>query len=226
MSPSSAVLEPAESRSGWDEDAIGDVLRRVLGAIYDFDQVRTESLLDEVSSGVDLERFIGEVAMPLLAELGARWERGEFTVAHEHFASHLVRNRLAALAVASSHPSGPSAVLACPPNERHDIPLLCLAVLLGAHGWQVRFLGGETPLPALAKACRFLEPTLVVLSATRVTAFESIATPLRHLARQWRVALGGPGATEALALDVQAQLLPADVVAAVRLLDEQAPATR
>ena len=38
------------------------------------------------------------------------------------------------------------AVLACAPGERHDLGLLMLAVLLRADGWQVAYLGADTPL--------------------------------------------------------------------------------
>ena len=38
-----------------------------------------------------------------------------------------------------------TAVLACAPGEQHEIGLLMLAVLLRADGWQVAYLGADTP---------------------------------------------------------------------------------
>jgi hypothetical protein len=35
-----------------------------------------------------------DVVMPYLRDLGLRWERGEASVAQEHFASNLLRGRL------------------------------------------------------------------------------------------------------------------------------------
>ena len=47
------------------------------------------------------------------------------------------------------------AVLACAPGEQHEIGLLMLAVLLRADGWQVAYLGADTPvLDAVALAER------------------------------------------------------------------------
>jgi methanogenic corrinoid protein MtbC1 len=37
-------------------------------------------------------------------------------------------------------------VLACAPGERHEIGLLMLAVLLRSDGWQVAYLGADTPV--------------------------------------------------------------------------------
>src|ERR687898_537560 len=39
-----------------------------------------------------------------------------------------------------------TAVLACAPGERHDLGLLMLAVLLGAEGWHVEYLGADMPV--------------------------------------------------------------------------------
>ena len=38
------------------------------------------------------------------------------------------------------------AVLACAPGEHHEIGLLMLAILLRADGWQVAYLGADTPM--------------------------------------------------------------------------------
>ena len=51
---------------------------------------------------------------PYLAELGERWERGTASVAQEHFATNVIRGRLAGLARGWGNGHGPRAVLACP----------------------------------------------------------------------------------------------------------------
>ena len=45
------------------------------------------------------------IVLPLLAEVGQRWERGTASIAQEHFASNLIRGRLAA-AVGARLPDG------------------------------------------------------------------------------------------------------------------------
>ena len=58
--------------------------------------------------------------MPYLRDLGARWERGEVTVAQEHFASNIVRGRLLGIARGWGRGVGPRALLACVPGEQQS----------------------------------------------------------------------------------------------------------
>ena len=55
-------------------------------------------MLDSLLSLTTLDSLLTEVVLPYLHELGERWERGEVTVAQEHFASAVLRGRLLGLA--------------------------------------------------------------------------------------------------------------------------------
>jgi hypothetical protein len=48
----------------------------------------------------------------------------------------------------------PFVLLACPPGERHDMVLLCVALMLRERGVRARFLGADTPVPAILTAAR------------------------------------------------------------------------
>jgi methanogenic corrinoid protein MtbC1 len=102
-------------------------------------------LVDQALSGPSLEDAFSESLAPALTEVGALWADGKIGVAQEHLASGTVR---AALQKLLSDPRGGlrgTAVLACAPGEQHEIGLLMLAVLLRADGWQVAYLGPDTP---------------------------------------------------------------------------------
>lgn len=150
---------------------------------------------------------IHDVYMPFLDELGADWECGRTTVAQEHFASHLLRRHIGAFGRDGVDAAAPAVVMACPPGEMHDIPLLCLAVLLSRSGWTVRYLGANTPIDALASCCRQVDPDLVILSVTRRTALGSRGS-LDTITRRWPTAIGGRGAGPAVASALGAELLP------------------
>jgi MerR family transcriptional regulator, light-induced transcriptional regulator len=68
-------------------------------------------------SDLSLATVLRDVVLPYLTELGERWERGTASVAQEHFASNLIRGRLAGLARGWGNGHGPRAVLACPPGS-------------------------------------------------------------------------------------------------------------
>jgi methanogenic corrinoid protein MtbC1 len=145
--------------------------------------------------------------LPLLHDLGDRWERGEASVAQEHFASHFLRGRLLGLARGWDRGVGPRAVLACVPGEQHDLPLIVFGIALREHGWRVTFLGADVPIVTLSRTATALEPAAVVVSATQA---DTLAASLRELAaagRELPMWLGGAAATPELARRTHAQLL-------------------
>ena len=197
-------------------EASHDHVRRLIAAVEAFDEDSVGATLDAALAELTLEEWIPAVVLPLLRDLGDRWAAGTTSVAHEHFASQLVRARLAPHTAGWAAGTGPLAVLACPPGERHDLALLAFGVLLGRQGWRVRFFGADTPLPGLTAVCRAVEPDLVVLAATRPTPLTTQARAIRRLATRWRVAVAGPGATPDAVAAVGALPLPAELVLATR----------
>ena len=65
-----------------------DRLRR---ALDDFDEPAAQLVLDRLLSEYTLATVLRDVVLRYLHELGERWERGDVTVAQEHFASNVLR---------------------------------------------------------------------------------------------------------------------------------------
>jgi DNA-binding transcriptional MerR regulator len=195
-------------------------MEALAAAVGAFDEEALEAAVEAAFAGLGVAGAVRDVVLPYLVRLGEDWAAGVVGVGHEHFASQVLR-RLVALRAAPPPEGGrPVAVLANPPGERHDLGLLCFTVLLGQSGWATRFLGADTPLAALQLACEQLEPDAVVVSATRESGFLARAGGLRRVAREWPMAVGGQGATERVATELGAWLLPDDVVAAVPVLEQ------
>ena len=77
-----------------------------------FDEPAAQAILDRLVSDLSVTAVMREIVLPYLAELGDRWERGDASIAREHFASNLIRGRLAGLARGWGDGSGPRAILA------------------------------------------------------------------------------------------------------------------
>ena len=152
--------------------------------------------------------------VPYLRELGERWADGELTIIHEHFASNVIRGRLAGLARGWGNGDGPRAVLACPPGELHDLPLLIFGIILNRRGWRVDFFGANTPLVELIDGARRSPPDLIVVAATVPEHLTAIRADLAHLAALAPLALAGTGASPAAADAIGAELLIGDPVTA------------
>jgi DNA-binding transcriptional MerR regulator len=200
-----ASEDPAET-GGLAFDATA--ARHDLGAALEsFDEAYAQAVLDSLLSMTTLDTVLAEVVLPYLHELGERWERGEVSVAQEHFASAVLRGRLLGLARGWGRGFGPRALLACLPGEQHDLGLIAFGLALRARGWRIAYLGGDMPIESVSGAANAVDPAFVVLSAVDPESFLRFATELRALARKHRTCIGGAGAREAEAAAIGATLL-------------------
>lgn len=183
------------------------------------DEPGAQAALDRLLAGFTMETVLRDALLPYLHDLGDRWESGQVSIAGEHFASSLLRGRLAGLARGWGYGHGPRAVLACPPGEQHDLGLLMFGIVLHRCGWRVEYLGASTPIAELARTAQQAHADVVVLAAAVKDHFDGLTGDLARLARQVPLALAGAGATQALADGTGARLLTADpVTEAQRLL--------
>lgn len=216
----------ADARGGPLDPATSRLLRasrrRLRSALLSMAEPRSQALLDEVMAAVPLEIAIGRVLLPLLRDLGDDWQAGQVSVAQEHFATAILRGRLAGLARGwGEGGGGPRALLACPPGERHDLGLLMFGLLLARRGWSISFLGADTPIAAIGSAVAAQHTDVVVLSATDAARLNAVAHELRDLSSCVRVALAGPGATERTAARSGTELLGGDLIESVDVLSTQ-----
>jgi DNA-binding transcriptional MerR regulator/methylmalonyl-CoA mutase cobalamin-binding subunit len=138
----------------------------VLVAAAANDQERVSRVLDEVLSALPALKAFEEVLAPVQCEVGERWHEGTLTVAQEHLVSQVVRARVVSLLhAAPGNMSGRHAVLACLPDELHELGLLGAALRLRHLGVRVTLLGQQVPAKDLARLVRELRPDFVGLSA-------------------------------------------------------------
>jgi MerR family transcriptional regulator, light-induced transcriptional regulator len=184
-------------------------LRQALDA---FDEPGAQAALDRLLADLSVPAVLRDVVLPYLADLGERWQGGTATIAAEHFATQVIRGRLAGLARGWGGGHGPRALLACPPGELHDLALMVFGIVLHGAGWRIDFLGTNTPMGELARAAGESGPDLVVLAAARPQVLEPLRAELALLARHAPLALAGAGATPQTATAAGAALLTGDPV--------------
>jgi DNA-binding transcriptional MerR regulator len=175
-----------------------DLARRDLGAaLAAFDEARAQTIIDELLAATTVDTLLSDVVLPLLHDLGERWERGEATVAQEHFASSVLRGRMLGLARGWGRGLGPIALVACLPDEQHDLGALAFALV---------------PLETVEEAAARLEPSAIVLSGVSGERVVAVAEELRALGARWRLALGGKAAVAAASAGLDLLALPGDPV--------------
>lgn len=188
--------------------------RRLREALERFDEAEANAVLDSAIAALSTDALATTVVLPVLEEMGGRWERGDATVGQEHFATNVVRGRLVGLARNWGAGRGPMAILACPPGELHDIGLILFGLALRERGWRIAYLGANTPVGTVADAARRLRPNAIVLAALTAKPFRSASSETAALAKDARVLLAGKGADERLAAAAGAELLAGDPVSA------------
>lgn len=177
-----------------------------------YDEPAAQAALDRLLAEFTVESVLGQVMLPYLHDLGERWVHGQASVGCEHFASNILRGRLAGLARGWGDGHGPVAVLACPPGEQHDLGLMAFGIVLHRTGWRVHYLGADTPLADLEHAIRDVRPGLVVLAAVTAERYHPHTAELGRLSAIAPLGLAGAGATRALTAATGTHLLTGDPV--------------
>lgn len=196
-----AVAAPARALAG----GVAGPRRRV-GASRRFFEAVGQGLDEEAASlvleayldGVEMWRLFDETVAVALHRVGDLWHEGGVTVADEHFATRTAARAVerVGMSVRRREGSGLRAICCAPEGELHDVPVLCLQVLLESEGWRVRNLGANTPFFTLADAVARHRPDLVCVSSTMMLDLERHAREYAQLAESATasgalVALGG-----------------------------------
>ena len=113
-----------------------------------------------------LEIFYLEVIQPCMYEVGKLWEQGEISVAQEHLASAIIARQMAVLHPSLGLVQDPKgrAVVTAAPNEYHETGARCVADLLALDGWEIDYLGANTPQEELLKYLLQTRPDLLAMS--------------------------------------------------------------
>jgi DNA-binding transcriptional MerR regulator/methylmalonyl-CoA mutase cobalamin-binding subunit len=177
-------------------------LDEVTTALDRYDLATVERELNRFAAVLPPRELIFGVVLPLLTDIGARWEAGTLRPAQEHMVSAIVRSVLGGLLrVLSRVDASPRVVLATPSGERHELGLLCGAVLSAAAGLGVVYLGCDLPATEILHAAERSDARIVLISLTTPGAVTR--AELRALAATpptvslW---VGGPAASQLMPL--------------------------
>jgi DNA-binding transcriptional MerR regulator/methylmalonyl-CoA mutase cobalamin-binding subunit len=160
-------------------------LQPLFAALERYDRDGLESALNRHAVTLRPPDLVSAVVTPLLDETGKRWEQGLLRPSQEHLISAAIRSVLGGLLRVSTRPEGrPTMLFATPAGERHELGLLCAALLAAWAGASVLYVGPDLPAGDIAHAAGRGDAEIVVLSLT--TARATSPKELRELARELR----------------------------------------
>ena len=147
-------------------DGEGDVVQAIVEAGLNFDPATIRAYLDDAALERGLDAAIETVALPVLREIGTRWQAGSCDVSQEHVSSQEIRAWLATrLGAGSPSHRAPVVVLACGPQDLHTIGLEAFYVMLTRRGLSCRLLGAQTPVPSLITALSATKAAGLILTS-------------------------------------------------------------
>jgi DNA-binding transcriptional MerR regulator len=172
-------------------------LSELLHAIKRYDLTGMEAIVNRHAVMLPPDTLVFAVVLPVLREMGERWQAGTVRPAQEHLVSAVMRTVLGGLLRTLSRPSAKThLVFATLSGERHELGLLCAAVLAASAGHGVLYLGPDLPTADIAHAVRTSKATALVLAGTAnmdINA-EDLA-PLKRLPADVSIWVGGAHST-------------------------------
>lgn len=122
-------------------------------AMVNFDQSMFQRVYDSVLKEVGFSGVFYDLFIPFLEELGFLWQSKTINIAHEHFISHLIKQKvlinLEKVQYQEFRNDDKIYVLFLPENEMHDLGLLFLNYELLKKGCKTVYLGASMVLEAL-----------------------------------------------------------------------------
>ena len=190
-----AALEARAETAGAE---VRPALGEILAAIDRLDMAEAERLLGVQLAALGPRRFAHAVVMPLLSEVGSRWEKKELCMASEHLASSVVRSLLGALLRRRGGDAPtPALLFTTLAGDRHELAVLVAAVTAADLGANAVYLGPDLPPREVAVAARKTEAVAVIAGVSRFDGArqrtESLHELRRALPRRVAVWVGGSG---------------------------------
>lgn len=200
-----------------------DILKdRYAAALLAGDQEEALRVIkDTLERGIDPLVIYTEVITPALTEVGNAWHRGELNIAGEHLAIQITLQQSAYIRgfARRRKPIGAEAVITAVEGEMHAVGARLIADLFYLEGWDVAYLGQNTPTTDLVDWVRERKPDLVILSLSqrdRIAVATEACRILKSLDSAPLVFVGGVGLTDpALRAAVSADLISADPLEAI-----------
>jgi methanogenic corrinoid protein MtbC1 len=151
------------------------------------------SLLDQ---DIDIKDLYVHLFQRSLYKVGELWETNQISVATEHIATAITEGVLSLIypKIFEADHTGQKAVIACVPNEFHQIGAKMVADTFELNGWDGHFVGANTPTHELMKLIRENDPDVIALSLSiyfNLSNFEKMITEIRAEFPETPIWVGG-----------------------------------
>ncbi|KWW11371.1 MerR family transcriptional regulator [Peribacillus simplex] len=167
----------------------------LIEALLNFNETKAQMLISQAFSMYTIEHTIVDVLGSILVRIGDKWENGEITSAHEHFASNILKARISS--VMHTIPTNgflPKALAVCAPGEKHEFGLLIFTIFLKRKGYETIYLGESVADKDLFKVLNIIKPRYLFMSCSQQENLEAtlkLVEALKSDIPDLKIGLGG-----------------------------------
>jgi MerR family transcriptional regulator, light-induced transcriptional regulator len=181
------------------DNIFSGLLSELLSTLDPFNRVTFEKRLNRAVAVVPFEEALHGILLPLQEQVGQLWHDGHLNVALEHYVTkHIQQKIFSAMNQLPVAEFGAKVVVACPPDEEHDIAALAVAYRCRVRGCRVYYLGANVPIASLTNLCGKVEPDLTIISFPLPLSGDKATELVQSLANEvgpaTNLAVGGHGA--------------------------------
>lgn len=143
--------------------------------------------------------ILEQIISPTLRKIGSLWQKKIIEIYDEHRMSFMIRNHLLSLNAyphySMARKKTRKAILACAPQEHHELPLHMISALLKQNGWEPVVLGINVPVTQIHRAVKKINPKLICISKVYSHEVRRYTQQLSRLSVVLRlpIILGGQG---------------------------------
>lgn len=171
----------------------------------------TDVALGALRAGLSIQDVYLHIFQESLYEVGRLWESNKITVAQEHMATAITQSVMALVYEHIESPGGRRGkmVITGVEGELHQIGANMIADVLESDGWDVIFLGTNTPHAGVLAALDSYQAAVVGISVTILSNIPQVLRLVKSIKDRWgtrapRIVLGGSAFRHAPALAAEA----------------------
>lgn len=157
-------------------------------AMMNFDQTLFFTTYINLLSEKSFREVFYEVFIPLLNEIGLLWQSDTITPAHEHFITHLIKQKIfintEKIQVLEPTRSDKIFVLFLPLNEIHELGLMFLNYEVILNGYKSIYLGESVPIECLKDMRKYFDNITYICYMTVEPTIDNVNQYLEDIQQQ------------------------------------------
>ncbi len=177
------TLVISESNSTYQQQ-----IQALASAMLDFDEKEFNKILSINILKLGMHETTTHIIFPFLQHVGVLWLSGSIHVAHEHFISNLIKQRIIVAIDQLNVQLAPDAkkfLLFLPNGENHELSLLFASYILREKGQKVIYLGNSTPIDDLNKIFKLHNPDVIFCAITNASQTMPVQVYVNTLSRSF-----------------------------------------